>query len=68
MVADRCGRLVVRPDFESGRTPELLRGKRPAYLNSYSDDLRLSREQAKRLQIEFVAMLKRYKAFDGAAT
>jgi hypothetical protein len=66
--ADRRGRLVVRPDFESGRTPELLRANRPAYLNFYSDDFRLSREQAKRLQIELVALLKKYKALDGTAT
>ena len=63
--ADRHGQLVVRPDFERGRTPALLRSNGPAYLNFYSDDLRLSRAQAKRLQIDLVALLKKYKACDG---
>jgi hypothetical protein len=65
--ADRHGQLVVRPDFERGRTPALLRPGAPAYLNFYSDDLRLSREQAKRLQIELVALFKKYKSCEGSA-
>lgn len=59
--ADRHGELVVRPDFDSGRTPQLLNEGEPAYLNVYSDDLRLSAAQAKRLQRELVALLQRYK-------
>jgi len=62
---DRRGQLVVRPDFEAGRTPGLLRPNTPAYLNFYSDDLRLTRAAAKRLQIELVALLKKYKACEG---
>lgn len=63
--ADRHGSLVVRPDFEGGRTPHLLEPRSPAYLNFYTDDLRLTAEQAKALQRELVALFKRYKAFDG---
>jgi hypothetical protein len=59
--ADRHGELVVRPDFALGRTPDLLSDKGPAYLNFYSDDMRLSAEQAKRLQRELVALIKSYK-------
>jgi hypothetical protein len=66
--ADRHGHLVVRPDFETGRTPALLASDGPAYLNFYSDDLRLTSTQAKRLQIELVALLKRYKACTGTST
>jgi len=62
---DRRGRLVVRPDFAGGRTPELLAEGGPAYLNFYSDDLRLSADQAKQLQRELVALAKRYKACEG---
>jgi hypothetical protein len=65
---DRRGHLVVRPDFETGRTPGLLAADGPAYLNFYSDDLQLTRTQAKRLQIELVALLKRYKACSGPST
>jgi hypothetical protein len=61
LYADRHGELVVRPDFEPGRTPDLLSEGGPAYLNFYSDDMRLSADQAKRLQRELVALLKRYK-------
>lgn len=63
--ADRHGQLIVRPDFERGRTPELLRAGGPAYVNLYSDDLRLGRAQAKRLQIELVELFKKYKACEG---
>ena len=66
--ADRHGHVVVRPDFETGRTPALLASHGPAYLNFYSDDLRLTRVQAKRLQTELVALLKRYKACSGPST
>ncbi|MBI5254854.1 MAG: hypothetical protein HY855_00025 [Burkholderiales bacterium] len=59
--ADRHGELVVRPDFEGGRTPQLLREGEPAYLNVYTDGLRLGATQAKRLQRELVALLQRYK-------
>lgn len=59
--ADRHGELVVRPDFESGRTPNLLADSGPAYLNFYSGDMHLSPRQAKQLQRELVAVLKRYK-------
>jgi hypothetical protein len=61
LYADRHGELVVRPDFAPGRTPDLLSDAGPAYLNFYSDDLRMSAAQAKRLQRELVALLKRYK-------
>ncbi len=60
--ADRRGHLVVRPDFESGRTPKLLDEHSPAYLNFYLDDLRLGSGEAKQLQRELVLLLKRYKA------
>lgn len=60
--ADRRGHLVVRPDFESGRTPKLLDENSPAYLNFYLDDLRLDSGEAKQLQRELVGLLKRYKA------
>ena len=63
--ADRHGRLVVRPDFEEGRTPALLRSQGPAYLNVYSDDLRLSQAAAKRLQRELVTLFKKYKDCEG---
>lgn len=59
--ADRHGQLVVRPDFAPGRTPDLLGDASPAYLNFYSDDMRLSAAQAKRLQRDLVALLKSYK-------
>lgn len=59
--ADRHGELVVRPDFAPGRTPDLLSDTGPAYLNFYSDDMRLSAAQAKRLQRELVDLIKRYK-------
>ena len=62
---NRHGRLVVRPDFESGRTPSLLGANAPAYLNFYSDDLHLTRRQAKRLQIELVELFKKYKGCEG---
>ncbi len=60
--ADRRGHLVVRPDFESGRTPKLLDEHSPAYLNFYLDDLRLGSGEAKQLQRELELLLKRYKA------
>ena len=61
LYADRHGQLVVRPDFALGRTPDLLSDASPAYLNFYSDDMRLSAAQAKRLQHDLVALLKSYK-------
>jgi hypothetical protein len=64
---DRHGQLVVRPDFEQGRTPALLRSQAPAYLNVYSDDLRLSQAAAKRLQRELVTLFKKYKDCEGPA-
>jgi hypothetical protein len=62
---DRHGQMIVRPDFEHGRTPGLLSEEGPAYLNFHSDDLALTGKQAKMLQRELVALLKRYKAVTG---
>ncbi len=59
---DRWGELVVRPDFELGRTPDLLADQGPAYLNFHTESLHLSAAQAKALQRELVALIKRYKA------
>jgi hypothetical protein len=61
---DRGGSLVVRPDFEGGRTPDFLDSRMPAYLNFHSDGLRLSPAQAKQLQRELIQLLKRYKRGD----
>lgn len=61
LYTDRHGQLVVRPDFSLGRTPDLLSDASPAYLNFYSDDMRLSAAQAKQLQRDLVALLKNYK-------
>jgi hypothetical protein len=64
--ADRAGQLVMRPDFEGGRTPDLLEQGSPAYLNVFVPALQLDLPQAKRLQLELVALLKQFKSVEGA--
>jgi IclR helix-turn-helix domain len=66
--ADRNGGMVIRPDFEGGKTPDLLALRGSAYLNLYSSDLRLTALQAKSLQRDLVALFKQYKAVTGPQT
>jgi len=62
---DRNGSLVVRQDFEGGRTPELLSENSLAYLDIATDGLKLDLADAKKLQRELVDLLKRYKSKAG---
>jgi hypothetical protein len=59
--ADRQGGLVVRPDFEPGRTPALLDEGTPSYVNLYSSELNLNEDDAKQLQRRLVELFLDYK-------
>jgi DNA-binding Lrp family transcriptional regulator len=64
--ADRCGQLVMRPDFASGRTPALNDLASPAFLNLFSGSLMLDRLEAKSLQRELWALFQKYRSYRGS--
>jgi hypothetical protein len=63
--ADRHGGLVVRPDFEPGRTPALLDEGTPSYVNLYASELHLTEADAKQLQRSLVELFLHYKSRTG---
>ncbi|WP_395670140.1 hypothetical protein [Rhodoferax sp.] len=63
--ADRQGGLVMRPDFEPGRTPALLDEGTPSYVNLYASELNLTGDDAKQLQRRLVELFMEYKDKSG---
>lgn len=64
--ADRRGQLIMRPDFSSGRTPELQARASPAFINLFTRGLMLDRGEAKSLQRELWQLFDRYRSRSGS--